>query len=94
MNEKQIAIFERRETPVASVASDVFTFSLLVLCIWFSWHMGGGFWTFFTACMFMISLAGKWQLGPGAKHSGWVRLKSKAEAIDWANSLPDDKEKA
>jgi len=52
--------------------------------------MGGGFWTFFTVCMFMVFLAGKWQLGPGAKHSGWVKLGSKADAIAWANALPDD----
>jgi thiol:disulfide interchange protein len=93
VNTKQIAIFERRETPVGSIALDIFTFAMLVLCIWFSWHMGGGFWTFFTVCMFMVFLGGKWQLGPGAKHSGWVKLGCKADAIALANALPDDEVK-
>lgn len=87
---RHIAIFERRETPIASVASDAFTFSMLGLCIWFSWHMGGGWWIFFCVSMFLISLSAKWQLGAGEKQSGWVKLKTKREAMEWAASLPED----
>lgn len=85
-----IAIFERKETPAGSIVSDLFTFAMLTLCIWFSWHMGGGIWTFVCLCLFLLSLSAKWQLGPGHKQSGWVKLRNKQEAIEWANSLPED----
>ena len=91
---KHIAIFHRNETPIGSIASDIFTFSILIFCIWFSWRMGGGFWTFLTGGMFFICLSAKWQAGPGAKASGWVKLTTKAEAIEWANSLTDDESTA
>jgi len=82
---REIVIFDTRESLLDSVASDVITFGFLALCIWFSHDMGGGWWTFFTCSMFLLMLAAKL-----AKLSTrQVVLKSKAEAIAWANALPE-----
>lgn len=69
-----------------SVASDLVTFSFLALCIWFSIDQGGGWWTFFTSCMFLVSVAGKMAL----ISYRIVKIQTKAEALKWANSLTDD----
>lgn len=69
-----------------SVASDIVTFSFLGLCIWFSNDQGGGWWTFFTSCLFLLSLSAKIAI----KSSRVVKIKNKQEAINWANSLIND----
>jgi hypothetical protein len=83
----KMMVFEKRETMLESIASDVVTFGFLLLCMWFSYSMGGGWWTFFTCSMFLISLAVN---VPGGTKARWVKLATKKEAIEWANSLPDD----
>ncbi len=82
---KKIAVFKSSETFVGGIINDVVTFGFLMLCIWFSNDQGGGFWTFFTCCLFLIWLKEK---APGE----WIKLKNKKEAIAWANSLSDDLE--
>lgn len=84
---KEVMMFEKTETMAQSVTSDVVTFGFLLLCMWFSYSQGGGWWTFFTCSLFLISLAARMQ-GRGAPRR--VRLRSKKEAIEWAESLPDD----
>lgn len=69
-----------------SVASDLVTFAFLALCIWYSNRLNSDYWTFFTACLFLLSLSAKIaMLGPQT-----VKIKTKAEALKWANSLTDD----
>lgn len=84
---REVMIFEKTETMVESICSDIVTFGFLLLCMWFSYSQGGGWWTFFTCSMFLILLAVKM---PGRASSRWVKLSSKKEAIKWAESLPDD----
>ena len=80
-------IFDRTESILQSVTSDVFTCSFLALCIWFSHNQGGGWWTFFTCSLFLLVLGVKVsRLGPSRNK----KLRSKKEAIKWANSLPED----
>jgi len=81
---KEILIFCTNETALASILSDIVTFGFLILCIWFSNNQGGGWWTFFTCGLFLISISAK------SKKSEWIKLKSKKEAIEWANSLSED----
>lgn len=80
-------MYEKTETMVESISSDVVTFGFLLLCMWFSYSHGGGWWTFFTCSMFLISLAVKI---PGHGGARWVKLTTKKEAVEWAQSLPDD----
>jgi hypothetical protein len=84
-----VMMFEKHETLVESVSSDVVTFSFLLLCMWLSYKQGGGWWTFFTCSMFLLHFYIRIPSGATAR---WVKLKSKREAIEWANSLPDDED--
>lgn len=84
---KEVMMYEKTETMVESISSDVVTFGFLLLCMWFSYDQGGGWWTFFTSSMFLISLAVKM---PGRGSARWVKLTSKKAALEWAESLPDD----
>ena len=83
----KIVIYDKRETVLQSMATDGITFAFLLLCIWFSWHMGGGVWTFITVCMLLLWCSAKlpWE-GSNRK----TIVKSKAEAQAWAASLPED----
>ena len=79
-------IYDRTETLAASIASDAVTFGLMAFCIWFSAHMGGGWWLMVTTAMMFMWLSIK---VPGAMDRTTV-LNSKSEAIEWAQGLPDD----
>lgn len=81
---KTIVIYKERLWE--SVASDLVTFSFLALCIWFSVDQGGGWWTFFTSCMFLFSLSAKIAMAGNRV----VKINSKAEALKWAKGLQDD----
>lgn len=83
---KEIMIFDKSETAVESIFSDLVTFGFLLLCMWFSYSYGGGWWTFFTCSMFLAFLSVKMPSNAGR----WVKIASKEEAIEWAQSLPDD----
>jgi hypothetical protein len=85
----QIVIIDRTESLVQSISSDVVTFGFLFLCMWYSYSSGGGWWTFFTCCMFLLSLAVKL---PGTASTQVVKIGSKKEAVEWAQSLPDDEQ--
>ena len=80
-----------KERFLESVASDLTTFAFLALCIWFSNDQGGGWWTFFTACMFLVFLSAKVAALTGQRV---IKLKTKADALRWAKSLPDEEEAA
>lgn len=79
-----------KERFLESVASDFTTFAFLVLCIWFSNDQGGGWWTFFTACMFLIFLSAK---VAALASQRILKLNTKKDALRWANSL-DEEDKA
>jgi hypothetical protein len=76
-----------REKLWESIASDVCTFSGLIFCIWFSKIMGGGFWELFTAAIFLFWLTCKL---PWERVTRTTKIRTKAEAKAWAESLPDD----
>jgi len=86
---KEIMMYEKTETMLESITSDIVTFGFLFLCMWYSYSQGGGWWTFFTCSMFLISLSVNLNR---IVTSRWIKLSSKQEAIEWANSLPDDEE--
>lgn len=67
------------------IAVNVFVYSMLLLCAYVS--QDSAWWTFVTGFFFILCLVG--QAKALAKETTTV-LKSKAEAIAWANSLPDD----
>jgi hypothetical protein len=64
---------------------NLFTWPMLLLCIYVS--QGSTWWAFFTGVIFILALIG--QAKKFAQDHQTV-LKSKAEAIAWANSLPND----
>lgn len=78
----------KSESLVESIFKDVVTFSFLLLCIWFSNNQGGGWWTFFTCAMFIL-----WVAAAGARMTK-TTIKTKAQAVSWANNLPEDAEAA
>lgn len=80
-------IYNRSESLLHSLASDAATFGGMVLCIWFSQHMGSGVWEFVSLVMFTV-----WALCrmPWERISNTTKLSTKAEALAWAESLPDD----
>ena len=81
---KEVIVFNATQSMVESICSDIVTFAFLLLCMWFSYSQGGGWWTFITVTMFLISLAAKLPSGRQLK------ISSKKEALEWAQSLPDD----
>ena len=84
----KVVIFDKRETVAQSIATDGLTFAFLALCIWFSWHMGGGVWTFITVVMFLLWCSAKL---PWEASKRRTVIRSKQEALAWANSLDEDK---
>lgn len=80
-------LFDRSESMVQSLASDVATLGGLLVCIWFSQRMGGGAWEFVTLVMFTL-----WSMCrmPWERVTRVTKLRTKAEAKAWAESLPDD----
>ena len=48
---------ENKETVLASIVKDTFTFSFLLLCIYIS--KGSNWWTFLTGVMFLLFLSAK-----------------------------------
>lgn len=85
MTEKpKFMIFENRETCWQSIASDLATFCLATVFLFLSAWLGHTLWTVATLILFIFCFVGL------ATESKWVKLKTKQEAINWANSLDDD----
>lgn len=72
-------VLDKRETLAESIVRDVWTFGLLLLCIWAS-H-GSKWWTFATAIMFMIFTLGKITYLVNTRQH---KFKSAAELEAWA----------
>ena len=75
-----------KETLRESLISDAVTFALLLFSTWFSREMGGGFWEFACVVMFIFWLSVRL---PMESHR-IIKLNTKADAIKWAQSLPED----
>lgn len=88
---RESVIFEKSETMFESIFSDIVTFSFLLLCMWYSYSQGGGWWTFFTCSMFIGTLSFK---SPFGERKMWRKISTKKEAVEWANSLDDDEQDA
>lgn len=84
---KEFIIFDKTESVLESVAKDTVTFAFLLLCMWYSYSQGGGWWTFLTCSIFLFCIAVRI---PFIEKKRKSVLKSKADAITWANSLDDD----
>ena len=82
--QNKIIIFDKTQSLSQSVASDAVTFSGLALAMFFSHYMDSIFWTAISFLLFLGALMGKSSSARSRK------LHTKQEAIDWANSLPDD----
>lgn len=86
MKKIEFVVFNKDEGSFESFVSDFTTFGFLALCIWFSQEQGGGWWTFFTYSMFLFLIGVKAISASGRQK----KLRTKKEAVDWANSLPED----
>jgi len=75
-----------RESLIESIASDGFTFLMLIFSIWFSEEMGSAFWMIICAAMLFIWLSIKLPM----ETDRVKKLKGKEAAIKWAESLPED----
>lgn len=87
MMKPELMVFEKDESALESIASDVVTFGFLIFSIWFSFYTKSAIWEFVTVVIFFVTLIVQMPFGPKSK---WVKLKTKQEAIDWANSLKDE----
>jgi len=79
-------VIDRTESLAQSIATDVFTLIICMFLIWFSAFMGGGFFFFFTVGMFVVYLLTTLSIESSARA---VKLKTKLDAIEWANNLED-----
>lgn len=87
MSDKQFAVFVR-EGLLESVLSDLLTLAVLAFAIWFSREMGGGFWEAVCFAMLILWLSVKLPM----ETARVVKLRTKADAVAWAQSLPEDQE--
>ena len=79
--EKEYAIFDRRETVMESIYKDLFMFSLLGFCIWIS--QGSTWWTFVTGLFFILIVLAK--ISNAIKR--YKTFKSKDELKAWVDKL-------
>ena len=85
MTEKpKFMIFEKRETCLQSIASDLASFGLAITLLFLSAWLNQTLWTVAALILFAFCLIGL------STESKWIKLKSKQEAINWANSLEED----
>ena len=85
MREKpKFMIFEKRETLWQSIASDLVSFGLALLLMFFSAFMNQAIWVGVSVVLFAFCFIGL------SSKSKWEKLKSKQEAINWANNLDED----
>lgn len=75
-----------RESMNESLLSDAVTFALLLISIWFSRHMGGGYWEMGCTALLIMWLYARLPM----ESTRVLKLRSKADALAWAQSLPDD----
>jgi len=85
---KRITVLYAKESYLSSIGKDLTTFSFLMLCIWFANDQGGGWWTFFTTCLFLVFVSAKIAIASGES----IKIRSKSEAVKWANQLANDDE--
>ena len=81
----QIIIFDKNQSLLKSIASDFITLAVLSFCIYIS--QGSTWWTFVTGFIFISYLAAL--ISKSSTERRYV-IKSKQEAIEWANSLDDE----
>lgn len=85
MKQKQIfMIFEKKETWLESIVSDIVSFSLAFLLIFISAYLNQTLWTIAALVLFSFCLTHM------ACSSKWTTLKNKQEAVAWAISLNDE----
>jgi hypothetical protein len=80
-------LYDKSETLFESVATDCATFGGLVFCTWFSQKMGSGVWEAISVAMFISWLFARL---PWERATRTTTMRTKADAIAWANALPDD----
>lgn len=80
----KFVLYDKTETIAQSLTKDAATFGALIALITFSHWLGGGAWEFVTVTMFVLLLVGRMLA------TRTTKLRTKAEAKSWADSLPDD----
>ena len=83
MFNKQLIVFEKKEKWWQSIVSDLFTYSLAFLLMFSSWFIEQFAWTAIAISIFLLGIMA------GACESKSTKIKSKEDAIKWANSLDD-----
>ena len=85
MKHEKYKIFTKRQTLAESVMSNVITFTVIAFCAWVS--QGSTWWTFLTGILFLF-----WFFTRCAAvyKENMNEFKTKAELLEWANSLPED----
>lgn len=83
----EVMIYEKPRSLAERIVSGSITLGLLGLGIWFSAEQGGA-WTLITALALLVFLVAKTQCGARPR---LLMVSSKQQAIQWAESLPDDK---
>ena len=84
MKNEDIIIFNKTEGVFQSWAKDLVTALLVLLCVWVS--RDSAWWTFFTGCFALLFSSAKLH---NALQTRRIVLKNKAEAIAWAQQLPE-----
>lgn len=84
MKNEEFIIFNNTQGVFESWAKDLVTFIFVLLCVWVS--RDSAWWTFFTGCFALLFFSAKLHRVYQTRR---IVLKSKAEAIAWAQKLPD-----
>lgn len=84
-SQKEYIVFNRTESLAESVLTDLFTFSLLIFCIWIS--SGSTFWTIVSGTWFLKFC---WNVMTSETLNRRKVFKTKRELQTWVDSLEDD----
>jgi hypothetical protein len=91
LNNKQqkpvIVIFNRTESIVESIMKDIITFLVLFTFMCVSVNMGSVIWSIIAILIIIVFL---FNMGLMDAKKNRVLIFNKKQAINWANSLPDD----
>lgn len=83
----EVMIYEKPRSLAERIVSGSITLGLVAMGIWFSAEQGGA-WALITALALLAFLVAKTQCGARPR---LLMVSSKQQAIQWAESLPDDK---
>lgn len=77
-------LWKNKETVLASIVKDTYTFCFLLLCVYVS--KGSNWWTFLTGTLFLLFLFVK--ISNRTKESRWC-FRTKEEVRKWLDSIEE-----